>query len=113
MFLILLKFNKNIFIKSNVHIKKYKKKVYTILRSPYRHKLARHQISLNRYNINFSTSIKIKNDLKIKNFNNLIKLLKFLKNFNNFFESNLIYTTNTIFCVPIKYNAVFQFKNIL
>lgn len=108
MYLILLKYKNNIFIKSNIHIKKYKKKIYTILRSPYRHKLARHQIALNRYNINFSTYIKINSDLKIKNFKKLLSFLKILKNFSNLFESNLIYTTNMFFSIPIKYNKIFK-----
>lgn len=66
-YILLLKYNKNLFSKSNIHIKKQKKKVFTILRSPYRHKLARHQIALNRYHINISLVIKINKKIKIIN----------------------------------------------
>lgn len=67
-YLLLLKYQKSfIFHKSSVFIKKFKKKVYTILRSPYRHKLARQQIAINRYEINSSIKIKISNHFKVKN----------------------------------------------
>lgn len=61
-YLLLLKYKKNhFFSKSSIFVKKYKKKVYTILRAPYRHKLARHQFHLNRYEINSSIKIPLKN----------------------------------------------------
>lgn len=83
MFLILIKYKKlNFFKKSTIFIKPYKRKIYTILRAPYRHKLARHQLVLNRYNIVSSIKIEIKNHFKINNFKNTVKIFNFFKNFN-------------------------------
>lgn len=112
MYLLLFKYNKNVFIKNSIHIKKQKKKVYTILRSPYRHKLARHQIYLNRYEIYFSCSLKLNKKLLINNYNSLINLLFFLKKFNNIFESNLIFINSLFFSLPIKYNNIFYLRNV-
>jgi len=83
LFLILIKYkNKNLFNKSSVFIKPYKKKIYTILRAPYRHKLSRHQIVLNRYNIISSLRLKTKKIPISKNFKNVIYLYNFFKKFN-------------------------------
>lgn len=72
MFLLLLKYKNNIFFqKSSIFIKPSKRKVYTILRSPYRHKLARHQISLKRYEIKSTIKMQIHKNINIKNFNQL------------------------------------------
>lgn len=59
-FILLLKYKNTLFKKSSIFIKKKTNKVYTILRSPYRHKLARHQIAINRYYINVSIEIESK-----------------------------------------------------
>ena len=68
LYLLLIKYqNSFLFNKSSIFIKKFKKKVYTIIRSPYRHKLARQQIAINRYEINSSIQIKINNRIEIKN----------------------------------------------
>lgn len=107
LYLLLFKYKNKFFKKSNIFIKKYKKNVFTILRSPYRHKLARHQIFLKRYKIKFTILIKLKKDVKIVNFNKLLKLVVFLKKFNNVFESNLIYINNVKINIPLKYNNFF------
>lgn len=91
LFLLLLKFKKHtIFSKSTIFIKPYKKKIYTILRSPYRHKLTRHQLVLNRYEIVSSIKIKIENKIIISNFVNFLKLFNTLSKYNLWFESNII-----------------------
>lgn len=67
-YLLLIKYkNLNFLNSSCIFIKKLKKKIYTILRSPYRHKLARHQIVLNRYEINSSISLKLSYKITINN----------------------------------------------
>lgn len=92
LFLLLIKYKKINFIeKSSIFIKPFKRKVYTILRSPYRHKLTRHQIILNRYEIISSIIINIKNPPLISNFNATLNLMNILKKFNVWFESNLIF----------------------
>lgn len=111
MFLILIKFKKSVFFdKSTIFIKPYKKKIYTILRSPYRHKLARHQIVLNRYNIVSSLRIKTNKIFKNNNFKNVLKIFNFFKNFNVWFETNLIYNYKIKFSYLFHYNLNFQIK---
>lgn len=112
LFLILIKYkNKKLVNNSTVFIKPYKKKIYTILRAPYRHKLARHQIVLNRYEI--VSTIKIKSDsiFNTKNFNDILKLFVFFKNFNTWFESNVIYNYKTKTSYMFNYNYNFLIKN--
>jgi len=83
LFLILIKYkNKNLLDKSTVFIKPYKKKIYTILRAPYRHKLSRHQLVLNRYNIISSIKMKTNNIFFAKNFKNVLEIFNFFKTFN-------------------------------
>ena len=110
-YILLFKYKNNFFKKSNIFIKKQKKKVYTILRSPYRHKLARHQIYLNRYYINFSVAIKLNSVLLINNFKKLLNIVFFLKKFNNVFESNLIFINNVKISFYVKYNKLFLLYN--
>ena len=107
-YLLLIKYKNNFFFKkSSLFIKKYKKKVYTILRSPYRHKLARHQIAINRYEINSSISINCSKFFNITNWNNFLIFFNFVKSFNKIFESNIIYINNINFFIPIKYKKNF------
>jgi hypothetical protein len=111
MFLILLKYkNKNFFHKSTVFIKPYKKKIYTILRAPYRHKLSRHQITLNRYNIISSIKIKTEKIFNLKKFEEIKKVFYFFKKFNFWFESNIIYNHRIKISYNFYYNPNFELK---
>lgn len=96
----LLKYKNNFFYKSTVFVKPTKRKVYTILRSPYRHKLARHQLTLIRYNINFSLKIKVETVTQCNNLNNLKNILNSLKKLNSWFESNIVYNHKINFSFP-------------
>lgn len=109
MFLILIKYKKSFFFsKSTIFIKPFKKKIYTILRSPYRHKLARHQIMLNRYNIVSSIRINVKKPFSISNFKDCVKIFNFFKNFNTWFESNILYNHKIKFSYSFTYNLNFK-----
>lgn len=110
-FIMLLKYKNSFFIKNKFFVKKYKKKVTTILRSPYRHKLARHQISLNRYSLNFSFCITLKKPIKFENNHNLVIFINYLKKIKKLFESNIIYINNSNFNFPIKNSNNFKLKN--
>jgi hypothetical protein len=110
-YLLLIKYKNNFFKKSNLYIKKYKKNTYTILRSPYRHKLARHQINLNRYVINNSLKISIKQNILLKSWKNILNLLNYIKKINKIFESNIIFINNVKVSIPIKFNYNFLIKN--
>ena len=108
LFLLLLKYKNSFFYKSTIHIKPFKKKIYTILRSPYRHKLARHQISLNRYEVKSCISIKIKKNIIFKNFNSFFVFLKLIKKYFNWFESNLIFVHKSKLSFNFHYKNNFQ-----
>jgi hypothetical protein len=112
LFLILIKYkNKNLLDKSTVFIKPYKKKIYTILRAPYRHKLSRHQLVLNRYNIISSIKMKTNNIFFAKNFKNVLEIFNFFKTFNMWFESNIIYNHRIKFSYTFYYDYNFILKN--
>lgn len=111
LYLLLMKYNSLIFNSSNLYLKKHKKKVFTILRSPYRHKLARHQICVNRYHINHSIKINLKNIIFFNNWKKIIFFFNYIKKINLIFESNIIYTTNVCISIPIKFNVNFLKDN--
>lgn len=81
LFLLLLKYNNK---KNNFNIKLFIKPTYkkfiTLLRAPYRYKLARHQFMLNRYFIIMSLKIDCKNIL-VSNFSDIFYLINFFKKF--------------------------------
>lgn len=85
LFLLLLKYNQNnnkCFTKSTIFVKPFIRKVFTLLRAPYRHKLSRHQMILNRYSI--ISSIRLNsNKVKIKSFKNIISILKKIEEMNS------------------------------
>ena len=83
LFLLILKYKNSVFSNSTIFIKPFKKKIYTILRSPYRHKLTRHQISLNRYEIRSSIKFKVSKKIIFKNFKSIINLFNNLKRYIN------------------------------
>lgn len=91
LFLLLLKYtNKNSILNTTVFVKPFYKKVLTILRAPYRHKLSRHQFILSRYSVLYTINFNSKQIY----FNRIDEILFFLKNLKNFyvwFESNIVY----------------------
>lgn len=92
-------FNKNNNIKINIIIKPKKQKTFTLLRAPFRHKLAKNQIGFFYYNFFLKLNLK-KNNLidtsTIKDFN--VFFLKLIK-FSNLFESNICFQKSIIiFC---------------
>lgn len=90
LFLLLLKHSNNSdYFNTTIFIKPFYKKVLTVLRAPYRHKLSRHQFILSRYSVLYSINFNLQ---KIW-FNNTSEVLYFLKNIKNFyiwFESNIV-----------------------
>lgn len=91
-FLLLLKYNINgDNINSNFFVKPKTKNVYTIIRSPYRHKLARHQLCIQRYEIHSNISFFLKKEIRFDNFSELSLFFSKFKNLSGWFESNLVY----------------------
>jgi hypothetical protein len=91
LFLLLLKYsNKNNILNTTVFVKPFYKKILTILRAPYRHKLSRHQFILSRYSVLYTIDF----NTKKLNFNYISEILFFMKNLQTFyvwFESNIVY----------------------
>ncbi len=75
----------------------------TILRSPYRHKLTRHQLTFNRFSIDVNLRFPIKSECLNLNNNSLINTINEFKKFLNSFETNV--------CNQHKYTISFKFKN--
>ena len=96
---------KSIFNKSNIFVKKFKKNVQTILRSPYRHKLTRHQLIINRYSVIQKFEYILKNDININKISDLSYLIKTVKKLYIWFESNIVHHHKVMFFFN------FNFKN--
>lgn len=82
LFLLLLKYsNKHNILSTTIFVKPFYKKVLTILRAPYRHKLSRHQFILSRYSILYNINFKT----KFLNFNYISEIIFFIKNLQTFY----------------------------
>jgi len=103
-FIVFFMLMKHIVKKTNISffIKPIKRSNITILRSPYRHKLSRHQITFNRFFLIMKFKIAINNSIVIKNIN-IIKILQSMSNFFKFFETNI--------CNQHKIKIVFDIKS--
>ena len=92
LFLLFIKYlNKKTLNNSNIWIKPIKQKTITLLRAPYRHKLFRHQIVLNRYFFFYKISFNLNSYIKAKSFNELKLIVNFFKKFNIWIESNIVF----------------------
>lgn len=111
LFIILLKYlnhnkNKN-FINQTVWVKPTRKKLITILKAPYKNKLARNQLLLKRFFIFYRVKLTLVERIQLKSFNKIIELIHFFKKFNFFLESSLIYQYKTKVNFSFYYNDFF------
>lgn len=82
LFLLLLKYsNKVNNFNTSIFVKPFYKKVLTVLRAPYRHKLSRHQFILSRYSILYTINFNLNKII----FTDLSEIIYFLKNFKKFY----------------------------
>jgi hypothetical protein len=79
-----------------VFIKPTYKNTYNILRAPYKNKISKHQICLSRFFIVVSFKLKFSNKLNLSNLASVFFLVKFLKKFYSFFETNISYQHKSI-----------------
>lgn len=77
-------------INTSVFVKPFFKKLFVVLRAPYRYKLSRHQFVLSRYFIVCTINLKSKTAV-LNNYNNFVEFINFSKKFSVWFESNLVY----------------------
>lgn len=91
LFLLLLKYsNVDTNLNISIFVKPFFKKFITLLRAPYRHKLSRHQFILSRYYVLYTINVN-SSKLFIKNIYEITHLLKNIKYFYTWFESNIVY----------------------
>jgi hypothetical protein len=83
LFLLLLKYvdKNNNLLNTSIFVKPFFKKLLTVLRAPYRHKLSRHQFVLNRFSVLYT----IKVDLNKITFNNGHEIELFLNRIKKFY----------------------------
>lgn len=113
LFLILLKYltnNKKKFLNQSIWIKPTRKKLITILKAPYRHKLARNQLLLKRFFIFYRIKLLLNEKIEVVSFNKAVELVGFFKKFNFFLESSLIYQYKTKINFSFFYNDFFLLK---
>lgn len=71
---------------------------YTMLRAPFRHKLAKKHYSVVRYKLICTLKLNFFKNLNfLKNFSSSVKLIEFLKNKFIFFDSNICYQSKLSF----------------
>lgn len=82
LFILLLKYsNKTNFFNTTIFVKPFYKKILTILRAPYRHKLSRHQFILSRYSVVYTISFNLEKIF----FKNVSEVLFFIKNIKKYY----------------------------
>lgn len=101
----------NNFKKSSIFIKKHKKKILTILRAPYRHKLSRHQLILERFFVIQKLEYKLKLNIMICNNTQLTELLKTFRKLYSYFETNLVYQHRMNLFINFSYKNNFILNN--
>lgn len=105
LFLLLLKHTNSLNTKSKFFIKPYSRNVFTFLRSPYRHKLARHQVCIQRYEIHSSIVFYLNKKIIFEKLEDFFLFFSTFKSISGWFETNIIYQHK------IKANFVFFYKN--
>ena len=113
LFLLYLKYclKKKKFNNLSIFIQPYKEHKETILRAPYRYKLGRYQLGINRYIITCSFSF-INYDLfRITNINQLILFNNLCKNFYPWLESNICFQHKVYYSYYIRYTKNFLISN--
>ena len=107
LFLLLISYLKNndVFLNFSFFVKPFFKKSAVILRAPYKNKLSRHQLAYNRYNLMLRFNLKLNTFVKFDQINDLIFLIKKIKSFFLWFESNICYQHK------IKLNFNFKYIN--
>lgn len=90
LFILLLKYsNKTNFFNTTIFVKPFYKKILTILRAPYRHKLSRHQFILSRYSVVYTISFNLEK-IFFKNVSEVLFFIKNIKKYYIWFESNIV-----------------------
>jgi len=112
LFLLLISYLKNnsFFLNFSFFVKPLFKKSVVILRAPYKNKLSRHQLSYNRYSLMLRFNLKLNNLITLNKVSDLIFLIKKIKSFFLWFESNICYQHKIKFNFNLKYINNFLLK---
>lgn len=90
LFLLLLRYsNKTNLFNTTIFVKPFYKKILTVLRAPYRHKLSRHQFILSRYSVLYTINFNL-SKIIFKNISDVLFFVKNIKKFYTWFESNIV-----------------------
>lgn len=85
------------------------KTLYTLLRAPYRYKLAKNQLMFKRYNFLFSAK-KLINPPQIININQAGEFLNYFIISSGFFETNIAYQKKSSIKFPVKCSNYFKYN---
>jgi len=112
LFLLLINYLKknDFFLNFSFFIKPFFKKSSIILRAPYKNKMSRHHLSYNRYNLLIKFNFNFNNYVLIQNINDLNFLIKKIKSFFLWFESNICYQHKIKLIFNINYINNFLLK---
>lgn len=103
--------------KCSFFFKPSKSKYYTLLRAPYRYKIARNKIGFKRFFFKCSVVFKLKNKYAALPLNNsfepLITLNKSLMNMYSDLDTNICTQDNVVITLPFKHVNFFKIKNYL
>lgn len=94
-----------------IFFKPRRRKIETLLRPPYRHKISRHQITLSRYLLVVSFYTKLNNAVCLSNNNQLFFIISEISKSFNFFETNICYTNSIKIKIPFYFNNFFKLMN--
>jgi hypothetical protein len=112
LFLLLINYLKNnvFFLNFSFFVKPFFKKSSVILRAPYKNKLSRHQLAYNRYNLMLKFNFRLNEFIKINHLSDLMFLIKKIKSFFLWFESNICYQHKIKFNFNLNYINNFLLK---
>jgi hypothetical protein len=102
-------------LKNNADIKIFlkpkRRKLETLLRAPYRHKISRHQITISRYNLVVVFKLNLKKNILCKSITQLTFLIKEITTYFSFFETNICYSHSLKIRFFFKNNQYFNIMN--
>jgi hypothetical protein len=113
-YIVFVLFLKNFFKNKKItfFMKPVTKSNITLLRSPYRHKLTRHQITLNRFLFDLKLCFPLKKSIEIENASEIGNMVKDLNTFITSFETNICNQHKIKFIVKYKYNNFFNINHV-
>lgn len=110
-FILFMLFLKKFFKNKNVlfFVKPLKNSNLTLLRSPYRHKLTRHQLTFSRFYFLLKLIFPLKQNIVVNTNSQLVDMINELNKFLKSFETNICNQHKIKFILQYKYKNFFKF----